>query len=521
MPKILSKHLILSSIAATGAFCFNNNHMFVQHDDGLSRRIGQDGYYTEEEVREFDGTKGKPMFVTFRGGVYDVSTFCKSHPGGDLIAQAAGGDVEPFWQKWAYHYHSIKVKHALEELRVGTLHENNNNACESDAMEYGKEDMYKDDPYRTNEHTILTQKPFCSETKHEALKESYLTSASALYIRNHAPVPTDLDQETHEIIFSKEQSNEEEKFCTLQLRDILKNYRSITITSVLQCAGNRASEDIKATGNTGFVGTPFENIQSGEVGNISWTGVPLKDVLCDIYPDECKSQKSCMDDDQWHVIFEGADEYESSTPLSYILDPRVDCILATKMNGGSLLPDHGFPVRIILPGIAGARSVKWVQSIRISKEPSKSPWNVHYYRKNDGSHIQKLPLNSIILEPCNGDSVSRNNDGKIRVLGVAYSGGSGNQVAKVDISVDNGMTWEPSKLLTNEIQSDDSSSFFGWVRFQAYVAIPPTYTSSNLHNSSTILCRATDESGMIQPETSPKERGYLYNGWHKVDIKIL
>ena len=521
MPKILSKHLILSSIAATGAFCFNNNHMFVQHDDGLSRRIGQDGYYTEEEVREYDGTKGKPMFVTFRGGVYDVSTFCKSHPGGDLIEKAAGGDVEPFWQKWAYHYHSIKVKHALEELRVGTLHENNNNACESDAMEYGKEDMYKDDPYRTNEHTILTQKPFCSETKHEALKESYLTSASALYIRNHAPVPTDLDLETHEIIFSKEQSNEEEKFCTLQLRDILKNYRSITITSVLQCAGNRASEDIKATGNTGFVGTPFENIQSGEVGNISWTGVPLKDVLCDIFPDECKTQKSCIEDDKWHVIFEGADEYESSTPLSYILDPRVDCILATKMNGISLLPDHGFPVRIILPGIAGARSVKWVQSTRISKESSKSPWNVHYYRKNDGSHIQKLPLNSIILEPCNGDSVSRNNDGKIRVLGVAYSGGSGKQVANVDISVDNGMTWETSNLLTNEIQSDDSSSFFGWVRFQASVAIPPTYTSTNLDNSSTILCRATDEDGMVQPKTSPKERGYLYNGWHKVDIEIL
>ena len=146
---------------------------------------------------------------------------------------------------------------------------------------------------------------------------------------------------------------------------------------------------------------------------------------------------------------------------------------------------------------------------------------MHYYRKNDGSHIQKLPLNSIILEPCNGDSVSRNNDGKIRVLGVAYSGGSGNQVAKVDISVDNGMTWDPSKLLTNEIQSDNSSSFFGWVRFQASVVIPPTYPSSNLHNSSTILCRATDEGGMVQPETSPKERGYLYNGWHRVDIKIL
>ena len=93
--------------------------------------------------------------------------------------------------------------------------------------------------------------------------------------------------------------------------------------------------------------------------------------------------------EKWHVVFEGADEYESSTPLSHILQAKTDCILATKMNGEVLPRDHGYPVRVLLPGIAGARNVKWLQSIKLSKSPSRSPWNSHYYRKNDESHIQE------------------------------------------------------------------------------------------------------------------------------------
>ena len=522
------KSIFLGSIAAAGAIFFSRSEISAQQEQKLSSTISTtisikrpEEYYTVDEVREYDGTNGKKMFVTFRGGVYDVSKFNKSHPGGDFIKQAAGGDVEPFWQKWAYHYHSKKVKEVLNEIRVGTLIENNEATNDSNEKLYGSQDLYINDPKRTKEHKVLTEKPFCSETRLESLKNSYLTPNSALYVRNHAPVPIDLDLETHEILFFCDKGGEEEMVYTMSLQDMLNKYKPINITSVLQCAGNRASEDIKATGLTGFVGTPFEHIQSGEVGNILWTGVSLKNVLNEIFPRECNDQQENIDN-KWHVIFEGADEYESSTPLSHILSAKTDCILATKMNGSNLTPDHGFPVRVVLPGIAGARNVKWLQSIKISKEPSKSPWNSHYYRRNDGSHIQEIPLNSLILEPNNGDNVVKNSDGTINIKGVAYSGGSGKNIKKVEISVDNGETWETSKLLFDEVQKDDSHSFFGWIRFQASIKIPSHSDPAMVPAKSiTIMCRATDENGIAQPETSKKERGYLYNGWHKVEITSI
>ena len=526
--KTSTKHLICGSIAATGIVYYgkkniSSHKIFAQQEN--NKYVTDDEktktFYTKDEVREFDGADGKPMFVTFRGGVYDVSKFAKAHPGGDFIKQAAGGDVEPFWQKWAYHYHSNKVKEVLNEIRVGTLIDDLETDKALDVKKYGLEDLYENDPTRTKEHHVLTEKPFCSETKPEALKTSYLTPNSALYIRNHAPVPTDLDFDTHDIVFSLEMKLDEENIiATVALADVIKEHKEINITSVLQCAGNRASEDIKATGKTGFVGTPFENIQNGEVGNILWTGVSLKDVLNQIFPNECEAEKN--DKEKWHVIFEGADEYESSTPLSHILNAETDCILATKMNGKDLPPDHGYPVRVLLPGIAGARNVKWLQSIKLSKDPSNSPWNSHYYRKNDGSHIQKIPLNSLILSPMKGDIPVLDKDGCIEIEGVAYSGGSGKKISKVEVSVDGGKSWLDSRLLFEEIKEDDSKGFFGWIRFRTSLKVSTYVDSLNqmkLTVPITLICRATDENGAVQPETSRKERGYLYNGWHKVDIK--
>ena len=530
--KFYSKHLIFGSIAVTGVVHFGkNNNIFAQQEQKAISNKRQEEYYTVDEVRKYDGSSGKPTFVTFRGGVYDVSKFMKNHPGGDFIKQAAGGDVEPFWQKWAYHYQSSKVKDVLNEIRVGTLidsqeipQEVNKDVAKKDVLSdewsYGPEDLYKNDPQRTAEHKVLTHKPFCSETKNEALNKAYLTPNSALYVRNHAPVPIDLELESHELLFLREGVVDDgEMLSFISLQDILKKYKPIHITSVLQCAGNRALEDIKATGKTGFVGTPFEKITSGEVGNILWSGVSLKDVLIDMYPNECKDQTS-RKEDKWHVIFEGADEYESSTPLSHILDTKTDCILATKMNGKKLPRDHGYPVRVVLPGIAGARNVKWLQSIKISQEPSKSPWNSHYYRKNDGSHIQEIPLNSMILSPNRGDPISLNLDGCINLEGVAYSGGRGTHIKSVEVSVDNGETWEHSKLLFDEIKKDDSNAFFGWIRFQASVKIPSSRHGTK-NSRIVIMCRATDENGVVQPETSKKQRGYLYNGWHKVELKVI
>ena len=65
--------------------------------------------FSAEEVAARDGTDGRPLWVSFRGGVHDVTEFVKEHPGGRFIEQAAGGDVEGFWKYWFYHFHSPKV----------------------------------------------------------------------------------------------------------------------------------------------------------------------------------------------------------------------------------------------------------------------------------------------------------------------------------------------------------------------------------------------------------------------------
>ena len=490
--------------------------------------IGKDDetYYGIDEVRKFDGRNGKPTFVIFRGGVYDVSEFKKEHPGGHFIEQAAGGDVEPFWRKWAYHYQSNKVEEILKKTRVGTLIE-----CvdSSKVDDYFKDNLnqleivYKDDPKRTKQHKILMQKPFASETLPEALKEYYLTPASALYIRNHAPVPNYLEFASHEIVFSLEDKNPVETICTLSLQDILDKYPSYNVVSVLQCAGNRASEYIKATqGASGFVGTPFEDIQIGMVGNMFWNGVSLQKVLEEIFPNECREERNSAED-RWHVLFQGADEYETSTPLSYILDDKAGCLLSIKMNGELLSSDHGYPVRCILPGIVGARCVKWLQSIKLSKEPSKSPWNSHYYKRKDGSQIQQLPLNSIILSPVNGDTVKKQSDGEIYVTGIAYHGDSWKSIQRVEISADNGETWVNSNLLVTEAETNDSNVNFGWIRFEASINVPLSNSNSNFSKDSfiTIMCRAVDTDGEVQPEMSKNGGGYLYNGWHTIKFIVV
>ena len=78
----------------------------------------QEKVFTAEEVADRDGLEGRPMWVSYRGGVHDVTEFAKEHPGGKFIEQGAGGDVEGFWRHWHYHFHSPKVTDALRRILV-------------------------------------------------------------------------------------------------------------------------------------------------------------------------------------------------------------------------------------------------------------------------------------------------------------------------------------------------------------------------------------------------------------------
>jgi sulfite oxidase len=484
--------------------------VFFEHDKELRE-------FTAEEVRLNDGTNGKPTYVTYRGGVYDISKFKDIHPGGNHILQAAGGDVEGFWNVWAYHFLSQKVQDYLMDIRIGTI----KNVGDSDSTSL---DAYRDEPIRNYKPIkVLTYKPFCSETKSSDLNLEYFTEAERLYVRNHAPVPQYLSADSHHIILQS--SSDESMQKQLTVSDLYSHFKKRRVSAVIQCAGNRASEDLAATGPSGFCGTPFEDIESGMVGNVLWTGVWLREVLQREYPVQCAAATGGTNRADWHVVFSGADGYDASVPLDIVLDAKNSCMLATHMNNEELTPDHGYPLRAVLPGIAGARSVKWLESITLSPAPCDAPWNSYYYKRSDGSHIQYLPLQSIILSPTKNDLAVLSSANTVEVSGVAYcAGGSDTRIIEVEVSADEGKTWTTARLMNEELVRDDAQSFHGWVRFQAHVRIPTSVSVEDSDfkaiQSARVCCRARDDKGNIQPKVSAKQRGYLYNGWNMIDFQV-
>ena len=474
--------------------------------------------YTRSQVSEMDGGNGRRMWVTYLDGVYDVTDFQHVHPGGMIIKQAAGADVEPFWRVWSYHHLVPTVGMYLDKLRIGRL-------VEDDIITNSKEegDPYALEPVRSaTKQTTLVKRPYCSETPNDVLASSYLTTADALYVRNHAPVPecaySEDGNEIHEIVF--ERALDGGKDTILSIAELKLQFPFTVTTSILQCAGNRASEDLAATGKSGFTGTPFAHITQGMVGNAEWAGISLADVLVALYPEICAGLLKGSDDIEWHVVLEGADGYSASTPLARILKKENECLLATHMNGEPLTPDHGYPVRALLPGIAGARNVKWLESIRLQKEPSDSPWNSYYYKNKDGEHIHELPMQSMILKA----HVATDDPTIFNVSGVAYGGGSGNPISRVQLSTDNGKTFVDATLLVDEMSEKTASSTtgadskmktFGWVRWQCSIPI-----ASLSPPATSVCCRAIDAAGTMQPKVSAKERGYIYNGWSTFDVLL-
>lgn len=480
--------------------------------------------YTPEEVRQMDGSDGKPFWVSYRGEVYDLTRFKAEHPGGHLIEQVAGSDVEPFWNKWAAHFDSRKVKAVLNESKIGGL-----TVCHY----YAPNEEYANDPPREQQrefHDFCCRTPAASQTHAHVLNQSFLTPNDALYIRSHAPVPYHLSAESHDISFSTssdDTSRERVVKTTMSLTDIRERFESADVMSILQCAGNRQIDDFKKLGINGFTGTPFQTLKSGMVGNIVWTGVRLDAVLPTLFPSECEEESTSPG--SWHVIFNGADEYESSTPLHLVLKAATDGLIAYAMNGEVLLPDHGYPVRVLLPGIAGARSVKWLEGITLSRNPSTAPWNSHYYRSSTGDEIQKLPLNSIILSPDSSAVVQLQEDGtgSVSVQGVAFSGGENTSIRGVEVSADGGTTWTRARLLTEErarYEPTPHSSVgdHSWMRFVAEVPVAVDMGRSktgDCQHRLTVYSRAIDSVGKVQPETSPNgQRTYLYGGWGAVSL---
>ena len=266
---------------------------------------------------------------------------------------------------------------------------------------------------------------------------------------------------------------------------------SRTVFSYVECGGNQRS----FFGS--MLGRPARGTQwgRGAVGMAVWTGVPLSKVLT----------RAGVTDTAVDVQLIGLDAeapeggFRRPIPLDKAMDP--DTILAYRMNGAVLPPDHGYPVRALVPGWVGSTSIKWLGRIDVS---SRNVWS----RNNTTSYVligEAYPpegeaqgrvatlqsIKSTLALPWPA-SLSA---GRRTIRGYAHSPHA--PIATVAWSPDGGQTWNDARVIAPVMQ-------YAWARFEfEWEATPGAHT---------LTTRATDQAGTTQPDQiPPNEKGYLFN----------
>lgn len=379
---------------------------------------------------------------------------------------------------------------------------------------------YSEEPPRHPCLKINAKEPFNAEPPRSALITSYVTPVDFFYKRNHGPIPVVDDIERY--CFSINGLIEKPK--ELFMKDIW-NLPKYNVTAVLQCAGNRRTAMSKTRTVKG-VGWDVSAI-----GNAVWGGAKLADVL------ELIGIPKLTSVTPWggkHVEFVSIDKckeenggpYKASIPLSQATNPEADVLLAYEMNGETLNRDHGYPLRVVVPGVIGARSVKWLDSINIDAEVCQGffmqkdykmfPPSVNWENIDWSSRRPQMdfPVQCVI---CSLEDVNVVKHGKIAIKGYAVSGG-GRGIERVDVSIDGGKTWlEASRYQKPGIpynSDDESSDKWAWVFFEAEADIPP---------SAEIVAKAVDSAANVQPENVEviwNLRGILNTSWHRVHVRV-
>ncbi|XP_029450619.1 sulfite oxidase-like [Rhinatrema bivittatum] len=462
--------------------------------------------YTREEVRRHV-TSMDGIWVTLGKEVFDITEFVDMHPGGNRILLAAGGSLEPFWAMYAVH----NQKHVLDILsayKIGEL-----SPEEEDVAPADHSDPYAQDPPRHPALKVNSLKPFNAEPPAEMLTEAFLTPNDFFFKRNHLPVPR-LDPASYQLEVGGRPGRPS---LFLSLQDLKTRFPRHEVTATLQCAGNRRSE-MNAV-------KPVKGLDWGiaALGNAKWAGARLRDVL--LAAGYSEGEAGAL-----HVQFEGLDRdlagtgYGASIPYHVAMSSEHEVLLAYEMNGEALPVDHGFPVRVIVPGVVGARNVKWLGRVLVSKEESQSHWQQNDYKGFSPSvdwdsvdftsspAIQELPVQSAITYP-QPNAVIAEEDGKITVRGYAWSGG-GREVVRVDVSLDGGNTWHVAQLAGEKQAPGRAWAWKLWT-----LTAPPPTGRTELE----IICKAVDSSYNVQPNTvAPiwNLRGVLSNAWHRVCVRV-
>ena len=486
-----------------------NSRKKVLHAAALEPGTLIDGLptYSREEVGKHKTTDDK-VWVTYKNGVYDVTEYMKQHPGGNRILLAAGGDIAPFWNLYGVHKQN-EIYEILEGLRIGNITE------EPPKRQVDSSDPYAKDPVRHPALIPSSERPYNAEPPVSMLMQDFITPNELFFVRNHLPVPN-VDVQNFNLELGIEGKDKANK---LNLTTLKRRFPKKTVTTTIQCAGNRRSDMNKIKVVKGL------DWGHAAISTAEWSGATLNDVLRydGIDLDKASSEYN-------HIQFEGMDTgpdgttYGASIPIEMAQDLRNDIIIAYEMNGKDIPADHGYPLRIIIPGVVGARQVKWLNKIVLSKDESSSHWQQRDYKGFNASvdwdtvdfskshAIQFLPVQSAICEPSNGETID--DDEIVTLKGYAWSGG-GRGINRVDVSADGGKSWTTADLTSN---GQTPYRAWAWTFWEATLDVPKG-------NGGTVelVCKACDSQYNVQPDSVEgiwNLRGCLSNAWHRITVKI-
>ena len=344
---------------------------------------------------------------------------------------------------------------------------------------------------------VRGESPLNLEMPFEKL-EGFITPTELFYVRTHFPIPN-IDRDAWWLRIEGAVENP----YAINYGELLE-LKSVTIPVTLECAGN----------NRNFLQPKAKGVQwhLGAVGTAEWTGVPLSILL----------ERAGVRANACEVILEGADggmleeaksppgklQFARSVPLE---KARADVVLAYKMNGSDLPPEHGFPVRAVVPGWFAVASIKWLHRIIVTDQTFTGYYQTMDYaywnrreKEAELTPLTEMQVKAEIANPAQGETVSTNSN--VRVHGAAWT--SDGEIRKVELSMDGGATWNDANLL-------------GEAKPNAWRLWEFNWQTPAASGKQTLIARATDSLGRTQPVLRDPDRGsYMINHLLPIEVEV-
>ncbi|MFI8003171.1 sulfite oxidase [Streptomyces sp. NPDC086010] len=348
---------------------------------------------------------------------------------------------------------------------------------------------------------VFTVRGTNAETNFGALRGTgLLTPADRFFVRNHTATPLIDAADWRLTVWGDGLQDGPVDFTYEALRAL----PSVSRTAFVECAGNGRSFFTSQQGQQ-VSGTAWT---LGAIGTARWRGVRLAEVLraagigrnaVDVLPRGLDAE----------VVSDGTNlgRVRRPLPVAKALD---DVILAYEMNGEPLPPDHGAPVRLIVPSWVGIANIKWVGDIEVSAEPLLTPWNTGLYRLFGPGHPPEgsAPLTRQTLKSAFELAPGASFAARRRHLLTGRSWSGGAPVRRVEVSTDGGAVWRRARLR-------DEPRAGSWVRWTADWV--PRTTGPGV-----LLARATDRSGRTQPVTAAHNtQGYLFDAVVRHPVTVV